>query len=127
LQEDTVARPLSELNELGIKPDWWKLEPQSSPAAWAAIEKTLAKHEPWCRGVLLLGLDAPAEELEAGFAATASASIVKGFAVGRTIFMSAAEGWLSGKLDDEAAIADMAGRFKALTGLWLATRGRKAA
>ena len=41
--------------------------------------------------------------------------------------MSAAEGWLSGKLDDEAAIADMAKRFEALTGLWLATRGRKAA
>ena len=34
---------------------------------------------------------------------------------------------LSGRLDDEAAIADMAARFEALTGLWLATRGRKAA
>ncbi|MGO4284634.1 2-deoxy-5-keto-D-gluconate 6-phosphate aldolase domain-containing protein, partial [Bosea sp. TAB14] len=127
LGSDTVARALEELYALGIKPDWWKLEPQSSPAAWTAIEKTIARHDPWCRGVLLLGLDAPAEELEAGFAATASAPIVKGFAVGRTIFMNAAEGWLSGKLDDEAAIADMAGRFEALTGLWLATRGRKAA
>ena len=127
LGSDTVARALEELYALGIKPDWWKLEPQSSPAAWTAIEKTIARHDPWCRGVLLLGLDAPAEELEAGFAATASAPIVKGFAVGRTIFMNAAEGWLSGKLDDEAAIADIAGRFEALTGLWLATRGRKAA
>jgi 5-dehydro-2-deoxygluconokinase len=127
LGADTISRALEEIYALGIKPDWWKLEPQSSPAAWAAIEKTIAKHDPWCRGVLLLGLDAPAEELEAGFAATAAAPIVKGFAVGRTIFMSAAEGWLSGKLDDEAAIADMARRFEALTGLWLATRGRKAA
>ena len=41
--------------------------------------------------------------------------------------MSAAEGWLSGQLDDEAAIADMARRFGTLTDLWLATRGRKAA
>ena len=30
-------------------------------------------------------------------------------------------------VEDEAAIADMAKRFEALTGLWLATRGRKAA
>ncbi|KPH81705.1 bifunctional 5-dehydro-2-deoxygluconokinase/5-dehydro-2-deoxyphosphogluconate aldolase [Bosea vaviloviae] len=127
LADDTVARAMQELYALGIKPDWWKLEPQSSPSAWAAIEQTIAQHDPWCRGVLLLGLDAPAGELEAGFAATASAPIVKGFAVGRTIFMSAAEGWLAGTLDDEAAIADMARRFEALTGLWLATRGRKAA
>lgn len=127
LADDTIARAMHELYALGIKPDWWKLEPQSSPAAWAAIEQTIAQHDPWCRGVLLLGLDAPAGELEAGFAATASAPIVKGFAVGRTIFMSAAEGWLSGTLDDEAAIADMARRFEALTGLWLSTRGRKAA
>ena len=52
---------------------------------------------------------------------------VKGFAVGRTIFMSAAEGWLSGKLDHEAAIADMAKPLEALTGLWLSTRARQAA
>lgn len=127
LGPDTIARAMQELYEFGIKPDWWKLEPQASPAAWAAIEQTIARNDPWCRGVLLLGLDAPAEELEAGFAATAAAPIVKGFAVGRTIFMAAAEAWLAGRMDDEAAIADMARRFGALTELWLSTRGRKAA
>ncbi|MBA4269684.1 MAG: 5-dehydro-2-deoxygluconokinase [Methylobacterium sp.] len=127
LGPDTIARAMQELYGLGIKPDWWKLEPQASPAAWAAIEQTIARNDPWCRGVLLLGLDAPAEELEAGFAATAATPIVKGFAVGRTIFMAAAEVWLAGRMDDEAAIADMARRFGALTELWLSTRGRKAA
>ncbi|KPF73155.1 5-dehydro-2-deoxygluconokinase [Bosea sp. AAP35] len=127
LRDDTIARALQELYALGIKPDWWKLEPQASALAWSAIESVIAHNDPWCRGVLLLGLDAALDELEAGFAATASTPIVKGFAVGRTIFMSAAEGWLSGRLDDEAAIADMARRFGALTDLWLATRGRKAA
>ncbi len=127
LGPDTIARAMQELYDLGIKPDWWKLEPQASPAAWAAIEQTIARNDPWCRGVLLLGLDAPAEELEAGFAATAATPIVKGFAVGRTIFMTAAEAWLAGRMDDEAAIADMARRFGALTELWIATRDRKAA
>ncbi|MCZ8043230.1 MAG: 5-dehydro-2-deoxygluconokinase [Beijerinckiaceae bacterium] len=127
LGPDTIARAMQELYGLGIKPDWWKLEPQASPAAWAAIEQTIARNDPWCRGVLLLGLDAPAEDLEAGFAATAATPIVKGFAVGRTIFMTAAEAWLAGRMDDEAAIADMARRFGALTELWLATRDRKAA
>ena len=94
-----------------------------NPVDW----KLAIDHKPEWTYPHVLGLDAPAEELEAGFAATAGAPIVKGFAVGRTIFMNAAEGWLSGKLDDEAAIADMAKRFETLTGLWLATRGRKAA
>jgi 5-dehydro-2-deoxygluconokinase len=127
LGDDTIPRVLEEIYALGIKPDWWKLEPQASPAAWAGIEAVIARHDPWCRGVLLLGLDAPVEELEAGFAAVASAPIVKGFAVGRTIFIAAAEGWLANRLTEEEAIADMAARFEALTGAWLAARDRKAA
>jgi 5-dehydro-2-deoxygluconokinase len=127
LDDNTVPRALQELYALGIKPDWWKLEPQASANAWAAIEAVIAENDPWCRGVVLLGLDAPQDELEAAFAATAKAPVVKGFAVGRTIFADAAEKWLAGKMSDEAAIADMARRFESLTEAWLAARGRKAA
>ena len=128
LDDNTIPRALQELYDLGIKPDWWKLEPQASPAAWAKIEATIKRNDPWCRGVVLLGLEAPQAELEAAFAATADAPVVKGFAVGRTIFVDAAEKWLAGAIDDEAAIADMAQRFEKLTQAWLAARsGRKAA
>ena len=127
LTDDTIPRALEELYALGIKPDWWKLEPQASAAAWQKIEATIARNDPWCRGVVLLGLEAPQQELEAAFAATANAPIVKGFAVGRTIFNEAAEEWIAGRMSDEAAIADMAGRFERLTEAWLAARGQKAA
>jgi 5-dehydro-2-deoxygluconokinase len=127
VNDDTVPRALQELYDLGIKPDWWKLEPQTSAAAWSAIGKVIETNDPWCRGVVLLGLEAPQEELEAAFAATANAPVVKGFAVGRTIFAEPAEKWLAGKMTDEAAIADMADRFEKLTKAWLAARGRKAA
>ncbi|RUW58527.1 5-dehydro-2-deoxygluconokinase [Mesorhizobium sp. M7A.F.Ca.US.008.03.1.1] len=127
LDETTIPRALEELYALGIKPDWWKLEPQASSGAWAKIEAVILKHDPWCRGVVLLGLEAPQDELEAAFAATAKAPIVKGFAVGRTIFVHAAEQWLAGKMSDDEAIADMAQRFEQLTDAWLAARGRKAA
>jgi len=127
LGDDTVASVLDELYALGIKPDWWKLEPQASKAAWKNIEASISRNDPWCRGVVLLGLDAPAADLETAFSATADASIVKGFAVGRTIFAHAAEEWLAGRMDDEAAIADMAGRFGRLTKAWLAARNREAA
>lgn len=127
LDDTTIPRALEELYALGIKPDWWKLEPQASAGAWAKIEAVILKHDPWCRGVVLLGLEAPQDELEAAFAATAKAPIVKGFAVGRTIFVHAAEQWLAGKMSDDEAIADMAARFEQLTEAWLAARGRKAA
>ena len=67
------------------------------------------------------------DALEAAFSATADAPGVKGFAVGRTIFMDAAERWLAGAISDEAAIEDMATRFEKLTEAWLAARSRKAA
>ncbi len=127
LEDDTIPRALEELYALGIKPDWWKLEPQVSAEAWANIGAVIARNDPWCRGVVLLGLDAPQAELEDAFRATANAPIVKGFAVGRTLFADAADKWLSGKIDDEAAISDMARRFESLTEAWLAARGSKAA
>ncbi|TGV52442.1 5-dehydro-2-deoxygluconokinase [bacterium M00.F.Ca.ET.141.01.1.1] len=127
LNDTTIPRALEELYALGIKPDWWKLEPQASSGAWAKIEAVILKHDPWCRGIVLLGLEAPQDELEAAFAATAKAPIVKGFAVGRTIFVHAAEQWLAGKMSDDEAVADMALRFEQLTEAWLAARGRKAA
>ncbi|HEY0125283.1 MAG TPA: 5-dehydro-2-deoxygluconokinase [Rhizobium sp.] len=123
LTDDTIATAMEELYALGIKPDWWKLEPQDSTAAWKKIDAVIAKNDPWCRGIVLLGLEAPADELIRSFEATLAAPSVKGFAVGRTIFSDAARAWLSGGMNDEEAIADMAGRFRQLTQAWLKTRG----
>jgi 5-dehydro-2-deoxygluconokinase len=123
LDDDTIARAMRELYALGIKPDWWKLEPQHSATAWKNIERVIADNDQWCRGIVLLGLEAPASELEKAFAATAVTPAVKGFAVGRTIFAHAAREWLSGNMTDEEAIADMAERFETLTKAWLRTRG----
>jgi 5-dehydro-2-deoxygluconokinase len=114
----TVSSVLQRLYDLGIKPDWWKLEPQADPAAWDAIGATITANDPYCRGIVLLGLEAPVEELEAAFAAAARSPQVKGFAVGRTIFVDAARRWLRGEIDDEAAIADMAARFEQLVSSW---------
>jgi 5-dehydro-2-deoxygluconokinase len=125
--DGTVAAVLEELYGLGIRPDWWKLEPQPSAGAWERIEAVIAANDPWCRGVVMLGLEAPLHELEAAFARAAAFPVVKGFAVGRTIFAEAAEKWLAGEIGDEAAVADMARRFGELTQAWLAVTGRKAA
>ena len=61
-------------------------------------------HDPHCRGVLLLGLDAPEAELVAAFAMARRHPVCKGFAVGRTIFGPPAEDWLAGRINDQQAI-----------------------
>ena len=127
LGDDTIARALSEIYALGIKPDWWKLEPQASRAAWAAIDHTIRANDPWCRGVVLLGLDAPSDALEEAFAAAQSAPMVKGFAVGRTIFAGAAKAWFASRISDEEAINDMATRFASLTKAWTKLRRQQVA
>ncbi len=116
--EDTASRAIRRLYDLGIRPDWWKLEPDDRAAAWRNIEQAIVDNDPHCRGVVLLGLSAPQDELIASFAASAQAPIVKGFAVGRTIFAGAAEQWLAGRIDDEAAIDDLARRFSVLVEAW---------
>ena len=127
LDEMTIARALEEHYALGIKPDWWKLEAQVSAKAWDNISNVINKNDPWCRGVVLLGLEAPEAELGKAFAAVAQAPIVKGFAVGRTIFNHAANEWLAGKMSDAAATADMAGRFGNLADLWTKAHHNRAA
>jgi 5-dehydro-2-deoxygluconokinase len=122
LAETTVASVLGRLYALGIKPDWWKLEPQKSPGAWRAIEQVIGANDPYCRGIVLLGLEAPQAELASAFRMASGTKLVKGFAVGRTIFADAAEKWLSGSMTDEDAVADMAARFEALVSAWQSTR-----
>ena len=51
---------------LGIKPDWWKLEPQADAAAWRETAAVIRQNDPYCRGIVLLGLEARRIENECG-------------------------------------------------------------
>ena len=44
--------------------------------------------------------------------------LVKGFAVGRTIFGQPSGDWLSGKLTDDELIAEVSERYRRLIKLW---------
>jgi 5-dehydro-2-deoxygluconokinase len=118
LKDDTSARVMHRLYELGIKPDWWKLEPQKSANAWANISAEIERYDPSCRGIVMLGLDAPAPDLMAAFRIAKAEKRVKGFAVGRTIFADPARAWMAGKIDDATATAQMADRFAQLVAAW---------
>ncbi|PWG64954.1 bifunctional 5-dehydro-2-deoxygluconokinase/5-dehydro-2-deoxyphosphogluconate aldolase [Spiribacter halobius] len=117
----TVARVLDHFYDLGVYPDWWKLQPPGT-AAWREIGAVIEARDPYCRGVLLLGLDAPADTLAEGFRAAAAQRWCRGFAVGRSIFGEPARKWLAGELDDAGLVAAVTGRYRDIVRLWQQAR-----
>jgi len=115
----TVARALRRLYNLGVKPDWWKLEAQSAEG-WQALGNVIGECDPRCNGVLLLGLDADDASLQRAFDVAARFPVCRGFAVGRSIFGASARDWLAGTVDDAEAVRRVAGAYRRVIGMWRA-------
>jgi 5-dehydro-2-deoxygluconokinase len=125
--DTTSAEVIQRFYDIGVHPDWWKLEPMKTDAAWANACAAIARNDPYTRGVVVLGLEAPADELAESFRVAARHELVKGFAVGRTIFAGAARAWLAGAITDAEAVEDMAARYRRLCRIWDEARARKGA
>jgi 5-dehydro-2-deoxygluconokinase len=116
-EPDVVLRSVKRLYNLGIYPEWWKLPPLSKDE-WSAIDTLIAERDPYCRGVVLLGLNAPIDALKHGFADAAGSHTCRGFAVGRTIFGEPARLWLAGEIDDTGLVAAVRMNFESLIDAW---------
>ncbi len=124
VDDTTTATLIQQFYDAGVYPDWWKLEPFKTDAAWQNAVDAIERNDPNTRGIVVLGLDAPEEELAASFAMAAKQPLVKGFAVGRTIFGQAARDWMAGRISDDAAVDIMAGNFSRLCKIWDAARAQ---
>lgn len=102
---------LTRLYGLGIRPEWWALEPQPGAAAWESCAKVIAGSDPWCRGVLLR-LDEPTAAV-AALSTAAAVPIVRGFIAGGSMFADAGP---------EPAVREVADRLRALLGAWTSAR-----
>ena len=74
---------------------------------------------------MLLGLEAPEDDLAQAFALARHCGLVKGFAVGRTIFVEPAVEWFAGRIGDREAVERMAGAFSRLCDLWRDSAGQR--
>lgn len=118
---DVIYRALKRLYNLGIYPAWWKIETQS-PEVWEKLDVLIQERDPYCRGVVLLGLNAPAETLAAGFREASRSTTCRGFAVGRTIFHEPSRAWLEGEIDDAGLISRVQSTFGFLIESWREAR-----
>jgi len=105
---EVLYRSLKRLYNLGIYPAWWKIEAQSAEE-WKKLDELIQERDPYCRGVVLLGLNASAEALAEGFRQAADSRTCRGFAVGRTIFQEPSRAWLAGEIDDDTLIRQVQG------------------
>ena len=120
-QNQDILTVIDRLYSLGIRPDWWKLEPLNSFQGWQKLDDTITSWDISCRGILLLGLDQPINMLSKSFKLAAKSKLVKGFAVGRSIFRQPADDWFSGKMTDKECIKIMSKQFQRLCDIWISS------
>lgn len=120
---DVLYRAIKRLYNLGIYPAWWKIESPSA-AEWQQLDALIEERDPYCRGVVLLGLNAPIEALAEGFRNASASTTCRGFAVGRTIFQEPSRAWLAGEIDDDTLIQQVQSTFETLIGAWRDARGQ---
>ncbi|MBU3055971.1 bifunctional 5-dehydro-2-deoxygluconokinase/5-dehydro-2-deoxyphosphogluconate aldolase [Pseudomonas indica] len=118
---DALYRSIKRLYNIGIYPAWWKIESQPDEV-WARLDELITERDPYCHGVVLLGLNAPVEELAEGFRQASASKVCRGFAVGRTIFQEPSRAWLAGEIDDATLVDRVQTTFEMLIRAWRSAR-----
>lgn len=118
VDDTTTAAIIQRVYDRAITPDWWKLEPLATATAWQNAVSAIERNDPHTRGIVVLGLDAPADKLAQSFALAAAEPLVRGFAVGRTTFGQPARDWFAGRIDDTTATARMVQNYATLCATW---------
>ena len=126
VDDHTTARLITRFYDIGIYPDWWKLEPMQTAEAWQQTVDAITARDPHTQGIVVLGLGQTEQELAASFKLAAIHPLVKGFAVGRTIHGDAGRDWMAGTLDDAGAVAMMAANYTRMCKYWDDAKGATA-
>ena len=110
---------LEHFYQLGIQPDWWKLPPLSS-ASWEKIAGLIAREDPGVAGSCCW---ASRRQIDcAPGLPSRRHPIIKGFAVGRTIFGQPSRRWMAGELSDGALIGEVKQNYLRLIDYWRSPR-----
>ena len=115
---EQIVELIKRFYELGIFPDWWKIEPVKDKNFWKMTCEFVNSNDPYTNGVVVLGKDTDQEHMIDVFNATQKEKLVKGFAIGRTIFSEAAKKWLNDEISNDYAKDIMSNKLKKLIKIW---------
>ena len=85
---------------------------------WNLLDNLIEQNDPYCRGVVILGLGADKQKLNIGFKQASTSKYVKGFAVGRTIFAKPSNKWLNKDIDDRTLIKKVKENYREIIQMW---------
>ena len=95
----------------GVFPDWWGLEAAQPAPGWGGIGDAVMRHDPNCRGIVISGAS---DDLHSCFGHAAGHGLVKGFCSDPALIVSMAEAWISGAMDGETVVKELAEAFQNL-------------
>ena len=120
---ERVLSRLTDIQHLGVKPDWWKLPAFSDPAVWPKIEMGIKEENAYCRGVLLSAHGRDFLETAQCSTATERVPIIKGVVIGRSILDGMAEEWLAQRINSAELTQRLSERLRTLIpASWLPKR-----
>lgn len=113
-REEFLVHTIGIAGEMGIVPEFWKVEGLASESAWRHVKNTLHSSS----GLLLLGRGEDRTHVEDMVRIAAKSGVVDGFAIGRTLFADELRGVVSGKKKRAAAVHAIADNFRSMIQLW---------
>jgi len=116
--DDSTAKVIQRFYDANVYPDWWKLEPMLTDEAWRLTIDAIERNDSNTRGIVVLDPGESESKLTASFQLAAQYPLVKGFAVGRTIFADVAREWMLDKIDDDVAVAAISDNYQRLCSIW---------
>lgn len=113
-REDFLVHTIGLCGEMGIVPEFWKVESVPSIPAWKHVKNAL--HD--SSGILLLGRGEDRAHVENAVGIAAKSGVVDGFAIGRTLFAHELRDIVAGKKKRPAAVHAIADNFRSMITLW---------
>jgi len=109
-----------------VRPTWWKLPLFQDRDNWREVQRLIEKNDPFCRGVLVLGRHLPIEEFLLRIEDVwlmPGLEVVKGFAVGRSVWAEVAEKWFAGSVEDDVVVSVVKERYERCVRAWAGPSG----
>jgi myo-inositol catabolism protein IolC len=112
LRPQLMVKAICQLQDAGVEPDLWKIEGLESKEDGEKVVAAARRGGRDKVSCIILGRGEDDRKVKEWLATAASVPGFVGFAVGRTVFWQPLVDWRAGKISREAAVAEMAQRYR---------------